>query len=86
MYAESHNLELRAAEQRRHLQGSVHDLKAAIQQKLDVRRNAREHLWAASGVAFLMALTAGYSLTDMIYRIRGRQPARDRWHAVEIER
>lgn len=70
MAEESRELELKAAEQRRHLQGSVHNLREAIQQKLDVRANAREHLGAASGVVFLATLAVGYSLADAAYRLR----------------
>jgi hypothetical protein len=69
--AEARELELRAAEQRRHLQGSVQDLRQAIRQKLDVKKNTREHLGAASGIVFLATLAVGYSLADAAYRIRG---------------
>ena len=73
MAMESRDLELKAAEQRRHLQGSVQDLRQAIQHKLDVRTNAREHLGIASGIAFLATLAVGYSLTDMLFRVRGNR-------------
>jgi hypothetical protein len=83
MAEESRKLELRAAEQRHHLQGSVHHLREAIQHKLDVRANARQHLGAASGIAFLVTTAVGYSLADMIYRMRSRRfDRRDlRWYA-----
>lgn len=83
MAEESQKLELRAAEQRHHLKGSVHDFREAIQHKLDVRANARQHLGAASGIAFLVTTAVGYSLADMIYRMRNHRSDRSsgRWYA-----
>jgi hypothetical protein len=73
----SQALELRAAEQRKQLQSSVHDLKAAIRHKMDVKANAREYLVPASAVAFLFSLAAGYTLVDMGMRAKHRISRRD---------
>jgi hypothetical protein len=72
----SQALELRAAEQRKQLQSSVHDLKVAIRQKMDVKANAREYLLPASAIAFLFSLAAGYTLTDMGMRAKNRMSSR----------
>jgi hypothetical protein len=73
----SQALELRAAEQRRQIQNSVHDLKQAIRHKMDVKANAREYLVPASALAFLFSLAAGYTLTDMGIRAKNRFSRRD---------
>ena len=68
----SQALELRAAEQRQQLQHSVHDLKQAIRQKMDLKANARTYLIPATAVSFLFSLAAGYTLVDMGMRAKGR--------------
>jgi hypothetical protein len=73
----SQALELRAAEQRRQIQSSVHDLKQAIRHKMDVKANARQYVVPASAVAFLFSLAAGYTLVDMGMRARNRFSRRD---------
>jgi hypothetical protein len=59
--------ELRAAEQRRQLHGSVVDLRDAIRQKLDVKTNAREYMLPAAGVLAVFGLAIGYSLAGVFY-------------------
>lgn len=61
-------LEVRAADQRRQLHNSVVELRSALRQRLDLRRNAREHLAPAAGAAALLGLVLGYALTGMFTR------------------
>jgi hypothetical protein len=56
-------LEARAAEQRRQLHNSVTELKSTLRETLDVKKAAREHLVPAAGLAALVGLALGYSLT-----------------------
>lgn len=65
-------LEQRAAEQRNRIHQSVGDLKelktnveANVREKLDVKRQAREHFWPAAGVVSLVALVFGYGLAGV---------------------
>lgn len=58
-------LEARAAEQRRQLHQSVVELRSTLREKLDVNKNAREHLAPAAGVAALAGLVLGYTLTGV---------------------
>lgn len=58
-------LELRAAEQRRRIHDSVLELRSKLEDKLDVRKNAAEHVWPASGIAVLVGLVAGWGVAAM---------------------
>ena len=60
-------LEERAAQQRRQLHNSVSDLRGALRQKLDIKRNAREYLLPASGVAALLGLAVGYGVAGLFF-------------------
>ena len=64
----TYELELRAVEQRKRLHDSVSELKTRVRDKFDVQKNAREHLLAASGIASVMALLAGYGIAGMFTR------------------
>ncbi len=64
----TYELELRAVEQRKRLHDSVSELKTQVRDKLDVQKNAREHLLAASGIASVMALLAGYVIAGLFTR------------------
>ncbi|MCU1307849.1 MAG: hypothetical protein JWN45_2544 [Acidobacteriaceae bacterium] len=78
--------ELRAAEQRRQLHGSVVDLKDAIRQKLDVKANAREYMVPAAGVLALFGLALGFSLAGVFYvgsRDRRERRAYPDWLGAE---
>ncbi len=55
-------LEERAAEQRRQLHNRVVELRTTLADRLDVKRNAREYLWPATGAAALIALALGYGI------------------------
>jgi hypothetical protein len=53
-------LELRAREQRKQLHNSVQELKYAVQEKLDPKRNARLYFPQVATVAAILGLSAGY--------------------------
>ncbi len=61
-------LEARAAEQRRQIHNSVHELRSAVRERLDVKRNLRQHFWPAAGVVGLAGLVFGYSFTGIFTR------------------
>jgi len=61
----THDLELRAAAQRRRLHASVHELKDHVRDSLDVKKQAREHVLLASGVAAGVAAAVGYGVAGM---------------------
>ncbi len=65
-------LEQRAATERAKLHRSVEDLmqlktnaQETVREKLDLRRQARQHFWPAAGAASLVALVFGYSLAGV---------------------
>ena len=64
----TYTLELRAADQRRRLHSSVTELRAKMQEKLDVKRNARQYLVPASAAGALLGLLFGYGMTGMFTR------------------
>src|SRR5207247_10929082 len=55
----THELELRAADQRRHLHSSVHELKDHVRDSLDVKKNVREQVLLDYGVAEVVADAVG---------------------------
>ena len=61
-------LEARAAEQRRQLHNAVQDLRAAVRERLDLKRNIRQHFLPAAGVVGLAGLVLGYSVTGIFTR------------------
>lgn len=62
-------LEKRAAEQRRALDNDVRQLRsvveAEVRERMDVKRNLSRHFAPVAGVAALIALALGYSLTGI---------------------
>jgi hypothetical protein len=58
-------LEKRAADQRRQLHNSVSELRQSVRERLDVKRNVREHLWPAAGAVALIGLVAGYGIAGV---------------------
>lgn len=65
-------LQQRAAEQRTKIHKSVQDLKqlktsveANVREKLDPKRQAREHFWAAAGIAGFLGLILGHGITGV---------------------
>ena len=61
----AHDLERKAAEERRRLHSSVEELRDHLKDTLDVKKNARKHLGLACGVAALLGVTLGYSFTGI---------------------
>ena len=64
----TYDLQLRAADERRRLHGSVSELKVRVREKMDVQRNAREHVMAGSAVAGFVSLIFGYTIAGMFTR------------------
>ena len=60
-------LEVRAAEQRRELHGSVEELREVLRRRLDVKANARKHLLPAAGLMAAVGLGIGYGVTGFFY-------------------
>jgi ElaB/YqjD/DUF883 family membrane-anchored ribosome-binding protein len=58
-------LEKRAADQRRQLHNVVAELRQSVRERLDVKRNVREHLWSISGVLGVVGLVLGYAVTGV---------------------
>ena len=58
-------LEVRAAEQRRRIHQTVLALREQVEEKLDVRRQAAEYVWPASGVAAVVGLVLGWGAAAM---------------------
>ena len=58
-------LEKRAADQRRELHNTVSELRQTVRQRLDVKRNVRDHLWPVAGAMALLGLVLGYSLAGV---------------------
>ncbi len=61
-------LELRAAEQRRRIHNSVSELRTQMRDKLDIKKNAQEYVWPASGVVGLVGLVLGYGVAGIFTR------------------
>lgn len=64
----SYDLELKAAEERRRLHGTLAELRSRVHEELDVNRRVREHLAVASGVAALLSLGVGYAVAGLFVR------------------
>ena len=61
----AHDLEQKAAEDRRRLHSSVEELRGHLKDTLDLKKNTREHLGLACGVAALLGVTVGYAFTGI---------------------
>jgi hypothetical protein len=61
-------LEARAAEQRRQLHNSVQNLRSAVRDRMDLKRNVRQHFLPAAGLVGLAGLVFGYSITGLFTR------------------
>ena len=57
--------EERAAAQRREIHESVHDLKAAVRERMDVKRNLREYMAPAAGFVALFGAMLGYGAASL---------------------
>jgi hypothetical protein len=60
--------EKRAADQRRNLHSSVAELRQSVREKMDVKRNVRNHLGPAAGALALVGLLLGYAVTGIFTR------------------
>jgi hypothetical protein len=58
-------LEKRAADERRQLHNSVQELRQTVEDRLDVKRNVRNHLGAVSCALAVAGLAVGYALTGI---------------------
>lgn len=58
-------LAARAGEQRRQLHNDVAELRSAIREQLDVRKQVSPYVFPASGVAAVVGLVFGYALTGL---------------------
>ena len=61
-------LEMRAADQRRRIHGSVLELREHLGEKLDVKKKAAEYVMPASGAAAFLGLLFGYGFASMFSR------------------
>ena len=61
-------LEKRAADERRQLHNSVQELRESVHERLDVKRNVRNHLGTICGVMAVAGLVLGYALTGIFTR------------------
>ena len=64
----SYDLELKAAEERRRLHGTLAELRSRVHQELDVKKRVREHLGAACGIVGILSLGIGYSVAGLFLR------------------
>jgi hypothetical protein len=58
-------LEKRAAEQRQQLHETVGELRQTVHERLDVKRNVRNHLGMVSAVLAVAGLALGYAVTGV---------------------
>lgn len=61
-------LERKAAEQREQLHSSVVELRYGMKQRLDVKRNVREHLAIVAGALAVAGLAVGFALAGVFTR------------------
>ena len=61
-------LEKRAADERRQLHNSVQELRESVHERLDVKRNVRNHLGTVCGVLGVAGLVLGYAVTGIFTR------------------
>ncbi|HEY2171566.1 MAG TPA: hypothetical protein VGJ30_18215 [Candidatus Angelobacter sp.] len=61
-------LEQRAADERRQLHNSVQQLRESVHERLDVKRNVRNHLGTVCGVLAVAGLALGYTVTGVFTR------------------
>ena len=64
----SYDLELKAAEERRRIHGTLAELRSRVHEELDINKRVREHLAPACVVVGLLSLGLGYSLAGLFVR------------------
>lgn len=62
------DLESRAAEQRQHLHDAVTELRQTVRERLDVKRNVRDHLGPVTLALALLGLVLGYVAGGLLPR------------------
>ena len=65
MNESTQRLETKAAEDRQRLHSSVAQLRSTLSEAVDLKRNTRQHLGAACGIAALLGMTMGYSFAGI---------------------
>lgn len=61
-------LEKRAEDERRQLHNSVQQLRETVHERLDVKRNVRNHLGTICGAMAVIGLALGYTATGIFTR------------------
>jgi hypothetical protein len=61
-------LERKAAEQRAQLHTSVAELRVGMRERLDVKRNVREHLSTVAGALAIVGVALGYTAAGVFTR------------------
>jgi hypothetical protein len=61
-------LEKRAEQERRQLHNSVQQLRETVHERLDVKRNVRNHLGSVCGAMAVIGLALGYTVTGVFTR------------------
>jgi hypothetical protein len=61
-------LEARAAEQRRRLHDSLQKLRGTVRERIDIRRNVRQHFLPVASIAGMVGLLFGYSFGGIFTR------------------
>jgi hypothetical protein len=64
----SYDLELKAAEERRRLHGTLAELRSRVHEELDIKKRVRQHLGAACAITGLLSLGLGYSVAGLFVR------------------
>ena len=59
------DLEIKAAENRKHLHQSVEELRLHLSETLDVTKNTRKHLGLACSMAALVSFSLGYAFSGI---------------------
>jgi hypothetical protein len=63
-----YELELRANDERRRLESSVSELRSRVLESMDVTKNARKHVWLASGLLATLGMLSGYAIAGLFTR------------------
>jgi ElaB/YqjD/DUF883 family membrane-anchored ribosome-binding protein len=61
-------LEKRAEDQRLRLETRVDDLRQSVKERLDIKRNLRDHVWPAAGVVAVLGLVLGSAVVGVFTR------------------
>jgi hypothetical protein len=61
----SYDLELKAADERRRLHGTLAELRSRVHEELDVNKRVRQNLGSVCAVVALLSLGIGYSITGL---------------------